>query len=159
MSFLDVFPGYKNTKNHNVEYFAIGHSHIKSLEYAISSNKDFLNARNISIKTICLLDDKFKDSLPFELKIKHFFYGKNNVFTWSNKVQRELKASLRNVKYCFSLFGGNAHNIMGLVNHPEPFDFLMSHEDGNELIKGARIIPLKYHRKSNDEARRISRNN
>jgi hypothetical protein len=142
MSFFDILTDYKNVKNHNVECFGIGHSHIKSIEYAISENKDFLNTRNISIKTICLLDDKFKNSLPFESMIKHFFYSKNKVFAWSFKVQRELKAYLRNIKFCFSLFGGNAHNVMGLVNQPESFDFLISDEDESKLIKGARLIPL-----------------
>ncbi len=148
MSVLDIFTDCKNKKNRNDQYFGIGHSHIKSIEYAISENKDFLNAKNISIKTICLLDDNFKDSLPFESQIRHFFYGKNKVFAWSFKVQNELKASLRNVKCCFSLFGGNAHNIMGLVNHPEPFDFLMSHESENKLIKGAKLIPINVIKKA-----------
>jgi len=50
MSVLDIVTDYKNKKNHNDQYFGIGHSHIKSIEYAISENKDFLNAKNIQLK-------------------------------------------------------------------------------------------------------------
>jgi hypothetical protein len=148
MSIFDLFFDPLNNKNHNIEYFGIGHSHIKSIEYAIANNIDFLKSKNISIKTVCLLDDKYKDSNPLKLKARQFFYLKNNVSAWSSKVQQDLKASTGTAKCIFALFGGNAHNIMGLVNYPEPFDFLINDNDENKLIKGAKLIPLNIIKKA-----------
>lgn len=40
----------------------------------------------------------------------------------------------------FSLIGGNAHNIMGLMRHEEPFDFVLSEKPELPLIEGSRTI-------------------
>ena len=40
-----------------------------------------------------------------------------------------------------SVIGGNAHNVLALMRHPRPFDFLLSEEEGPALDVGAEIIP------------------
>jgi hypothetical protein len=39
------------------------------------------------------------------------------------------------------LLDGNTHNIFGLVQHPEPFDFVLAEQPDLPLVKGAKIIP------------------
>jgi len=40
-----------------------------------------------------------------------------------------------------SVIGGNVHNVLTLMRHPRPFDFLLSGEEGPPPDKGAEIIP------------------
>ena len=40
-----------------------------------------------------------------------------------------------------SVIGGNAHNMLALMRHPRPFDFLLSGEEGPPPDAGAEIIP------------------
>jgi hypothetical protein len=37
--------------------------------------------------------------------------------------------------------GGNTYNILGLLNHPRPFDFVLPEEPDLPLIEGAEILP------------------
>jgi hypothetical protein len=40
-----------------------------------------------------------------------------------------------------SVIGGNAHNTLGLMRHPRPFDFLLAGEGGPPRDEGAELIP------------------
>jgi hypothetical protein len=44
-------------------------------------------------------------------------------------------------KYVVSCVGGNAHTSLGLINHPQPFDFVLPEEPDLPLIPGAEILP------------------
>ena len=41
-----------------------------------------------------------------------------------------------------SLIGGNQYNTLGLLEHPQPFDFMITPEDAGSLTPDSRIIPL-----------------
>lgn len=40
-----------------------------------------------------------------------------------------------------SSFGGNTHNVFGLINHPEPFDFILPSDPGLPLQSDATLVP------------------
>ena len=40
-----------------------------------------------------------------------------------------------------SMVGGNAHNLFGLVNHPQPFDFVLDERPDLPLAEGHHLIP------------------
>jgi len=40
-----------------------------------------------------------------------------------------------------SVIGGNVHNVLALMRHPRPFDFLLSGEEGPPPDVGAEIVP------------------
>lgn len=40
-----------------------------------------------------------------------------------------------------SVIGGNVHNVLALLRHPRPFDFLLAGEDGPPRDEGAELIP------------------
>jgi len=42
-----------------------------------------------------------------------------------------------------SLVGGNKHNIFGLLNHPRPFDFVLSEEPELPFTPGAECVPAE----------------
>lgn len=41
-----------------------------------------------------------------------------------------------------SVMGGNVHNVLGLLRHPRPFDFLLPDEHGPPFDQGAELIPM-----------------
>jgi len=42
-----------------------------------------------------------------------------------------------------SLIGGNKHNILGLLNHPRPFDFVLPEEPDLPFTPGAECVPVE----------------
>lgn len=40
-----------------------------------------------------------------------------------------------------SCIGGNAHNVVGMVQHPQPYDFVLPDMPDMPLIEGAQIVP------------------
>ena len=42
-----------------------------------------------------------------------------------------------------SLIGGNKHNILGLLNHPRPFDFVLPDEPDLPFTEGAECVPVE----------------
>lgn len=43
-----------------------------------------------------------------------------------------------------SMFGGNAHNALTLLEHPEPFDFILPEQPDYPRIPGARLMPYDF---------------
>ena len=42
-----------------------------------------------------------------------------------------------------AVVGGNQYNTLGLLEHPEPYDFMLTPADAETLTPGARIIPVR----------------
>jgi hypothetical protein len=42
-----------------------------------------------------------------------------------------------------TVLGGNEHNILGLVRHPRPFDFVLPEQEDLPLDEGAEILPYQ----------------
>lgn len=43
-----------------------------------------------------------------------------------------------------SMFGGNAHNALTLLEHPEPFDVILPEQPDLPRVDGARLLPAGY---------------
>lgn len=128
-------PEVKFLPNKNLNFFCIGHSHLQAIQAEYSINHTSYNKRNIFFNFIVLLDNRFKN-------YRHFFFrNKYFEFWWSFKVFFLVKLFTLRTNFIITSFGGNAHNILGLVNLPEKFDFFMPQQKKG-LIKGARLIPL-----------------
>ena len=61
------------------------------------------------------------------------------------KINRNLSAAIEAAEpeMIVSAIGGNAHNIFGLVNHPEPFDFVLPEMPDLPLDAAATVIPYR----------------
>ena len=114
----------------------IGHSHILSIRYAVNSVLDELAANNLALDTIWLGEKPYIDyqARAENKDIKNF--------TFSNPLLSEIEKLNPSKDIIFSSYGGNAHNILGLVQHPTPFDFIYAgiQSEGEE---GAEIVPSK----------------
>jgi hypothetical protein len=51
----------------------------------------------------------------------------------------DLKTYLQGTDIVVSCLGGNNHAVFGLVNHPNPYDFIL--DGGGPLIEGREIVP------------------
>lgn len=70
-------------------------------------------------------------------------------------LQRHMQPEERTV--LVSLVGGNAHMVLGLMRHPQPFDFVLPDQPGLPLDHDARILPSDVVRAALNE--RIVANN
>jgi hypothetical protein len=109
----------------------IGHSHINAIltalnEFKFTDNYNLVKLHEHEKKMQLLVNvDKnkqkinqdFLDLLPHEKNHQSFY---------------------------FLMIGGNAHNILGLLQHPKPFDFVLSNNPELPLLKNAEIIPYEY---------------
>lgn len=116
--------------------FGIGHSHILSIRYAANNFLDELDVNNLTLNTIWLGEKPYTNYLA----------GSDNVGTvsamFSNPLLNEIKQLKPSKDIIFTSYGGNAHNILGLVQHPIPFDFLYAGIEG-EAEDGVEIVPSK----------------
>ena len=62
----------------------------------------------------------------------------------------ELRAisELHRPAVCFSSVGGNAHNVMGLLEHPRPFDFVLHERPELPLRPAAEVVPSRLMRRA-----------
>jgi hypothetical protein len=120
----------------NKNFFCIGHSHLLSVKFFYEQNKNFFSKNEIDFNFLMLLD---KD---YENYTKRRMGAANDKFDWSLKLNYLIKKHAKDTNFITTFFGGNAHNIMGLVNHPEKFDFYLTGEADEKVLRGARIIPL-----------------
>ena len=117
-----------------MSFVVVGHSHLKALQVAASeghaAQADFLQLRDEPYASM-LRKTRPKDGvLPTPLA-KRIFSPKNDAV----------------VLYV----QGNAHNLFGLVNHPQPFDFLMPGTNAPD-IPGRPIAPYALVRAGIEEA-------
>lgn len=120
----------------NRKILGIGHSHILSIQFALTSKKDDLKENlNLELKTIWLGDDRYKDYR------KHVGNGAIECFIWSKEIADKIKSLNTETDILFSAFGGNAHNILGMVQHPRPFDFILSSRPSLFLDDKVELVP------------------
>ena len=125
----------KFLQSKDLNFFCIGHSHLVAIQTEYSSNRNSYNKKNIFFNFIMLLDSRFKNYRHYLSRNKYF------QLWWSFKIFFLVKLFTLRTNCIITSFGGNAHNIFGLVNLPEKFDFFLPQQK-NSLVKGARIIPL-----------------
>lgn len=134
MMFRKLFGGQPS--HSTKKFLGIGHSHILSIRYAVNNVLDELVANNVLLNTIWLGEKPYID---YQARAEN---GDIKTFTFSNPILSEIEKLNPRKDIIFSSYGGNAHNILGLVQHPTPFDFIyagiQSEGDG-----GAEIVPSK----------------
>ena len=52
----------------------------------------------------------------------------------------------------FSAVGGSVHNVMGMVQHPRSFDFVLPSHPGLPIIEGAEVVPFAAVRRAMAQA-------
>ena len=114
----------------------IGHSHVLSIRYAVNSVLDELSANNVALNTIWLGEKPYID---YQDRAEN---GDIKTFTFSNSLLSEIEKLNPSKDIIFSSYGGNAHNILGLVQHPTPFDFIYAGIQG-EGERGVEMVPSK----------------
>ena len=77
-----------------------------------------------------------------EFEAYQFIRKKNGTTLGDVTVEHALKliGELENSDLVVSCIGGNQHNVVGLVQHPVPFDVLLS-DDRDAIREGAQVIP------------------
>jgi len=112
----------------------IGHSHLYQIQVGYNENKQFFIQGDQPIEFISFLDEKYKN------RALHFDPDKAE-FIFHDSIVKYIQENKDNIKFIFSIFGGNSHNILGLVQLPEKFDFILPEMPSLELQDEAKILP------------------
>ena len=112
-------------KTSSLKICGIGHSHLDSITHGYKANHKLFGDIK-SFKYISLVNKKYK--------------SKNN-YSFSIIYKLLIKIKFFNTDILFCSFSGNAHNVIGLVNSDEPFDFFLNPKD--EVCKNfkTRVLP------------------
>lgn len=104
--------------------FCLGHSHVITVLNAKAARKHTAFADRLVIINLRELNDRpvSEGMPPAELK-------------------PEIAAQISQGPV-FSCIGGNAHNALGMVRNPRPFDFVLASEPDLPIEEGAEVIPF-----------------
>lgn len=107
----------------------IGHSHLGAINRARHYYKD---RSDLDLKLFLLNSNQYQ-------------IIDGNSHRLSEKLICELVSFFKENKenYIVTAIGGNEHNIIGIVNHPQMFDFILSSNPDMEINDKAKIIPEK----------------
>lgn len=113
----------------------IGHSHLYPINTGYKENiKFFLEEKKQRIEFISFLDTKYQNrALDFNPIESEFFFH--------NSIEKFIKKNKDNLKFIFSIFGGNSHNILGLVQLPEKFDFIIPEKPYLKFQDDSTLLP------------------
>ena len=114
----------------------IGHSHILSIRYAVNGALDELAANNVAINTLRLGEKPYID---YQARAEN---GDIKNFSFSSPLLSEIEKLNPRKDIIFTSYGGNAHNILGLVQHPNPFDFIYVGTQSEGEV-GVEMVPSK----------------
>ena len=114
-----------------------GHSHILTLRFAAAHWKEEFDKLGINISTIWMGDEKFQN-----YRVQSLGSGIEG-FDFADDIKSLIFNIDSNKEYVFSCFGGNAHNVLGLVRHPTPFDFRLENELLQENLENVDVIPIQ----------------
>src|SRR2546430_12243633 len=119
-----------------MKLFGIGNSHIQCIRIAAATFRNVLSAERIEIETVVMNEPRFK---PLREPV-----GKDGIdgFGLCAAIRDEIKKS-EGCDLIFSCIGGNDHNVFGLVEHPQPFDFVLEERPELPLCLGRECIPTQ----------------
>ena len=103
---------------------AIGHSHLGALEFFLRSKQEF---SEFELEIVQLLSSEYAD-------IEQDSDG---------RTARTLRQKDENCDLVVLAISGNEHQMMGLVNHPRPFDFVLPERPDLPLQKDREIVPFE----------------
>lgn len=110
----------------HVQYvLAIGHSHLKALEKAYHARKGRNGTEELNLRFVQLRQDLFKPPIAGE------------------KLHPAILAAIQERPWAavICMIGGNLHNVLGLLNHPTKFDFVLAEAPDLPLQPDADVLP------------------
>jgi hypothetical protein len=118
-----------------MKIIGIGHSHISAIKWAANARAEEFSRNGIKFEIISIVEERYRGFWVQNLKtgVDGFSFHKN--------IEADLGRMLTRADLVFSCFGGNAHNIFGLVQHPKPFDFVLRENPELPIAKDVEILP------------------
>jgi hypothetical protein len=122
------------TKKIDPYILAIGHSHLFSLEMGYKQfSKEFSSSDKV--KFISMQDSQYSGlALTYDQINSEFIFNKS--------ITEEIQSNSSHIKFIISFFGGNSHNILGLVKNPLSFDFIYPEKLNLPLDLNATFLPF-----------------
>ncbi|HEV7279891.1 MAG TPA: hypothetical protein VGN57_06715 [Pirellulaceae bacterium] len=110
----------------------IGNSHMKALRHAYQTREVKGRREGLELQFIQVNLPEFR---PVVIE---------------GRFQPGIEASIQSdrLQFIVSTFGGNDHNVLGLVNHPQQFDFVLPEEPDLPLQADAEILPHELLRRT-----------
>jgi hypothetical protein len=118
-----------------VRLVGMGHSHVFAIKAAAAAYQADLASQGVRVETIRVGDEPHRD-----YRVRSLLGGTGG-FDWSADMLAEIGKADAEADLVFSCFGGNAHNILGLVRHPRPYDFVLEDEPERPMAEDAEIVP------------------
>lgn len=114
----------------------IGHSHILSIREAAQKAKVYFNNEvDTVIDTLWFGDYK-------DFRVRDELYGIDG-FSYEPQLRKDILKIADGVEIVFLCIGGRAHIVLGLAQHPRPYDFILPFEPSLPLKKGIESVPSK----------------
>ena len=113
-----------------------GHSHILTLQFAAAQWKNEFDSIGVEISTNWLGDERF-----LEYRVHSSDKGIEG-FDFGDEVKNQISGIDPAKDIVFSCFGGNAHNVLGLVRHPKPFDVRLEDDLFIHDVENDEVIPI-----------------
>jgi len=117
----------------------LGHSHLSSVVKGLMDRPGEHGEGTDPIEYYVFDTHRLGFGFPFS-----FHDGENIIFNPQLKeiIDRRVPADSRRVYV--SMFGGNAHNALALLEHPRPFDLILSENTSLPRIPGTELVPELY---------------
>lgn len=123
-------------RHEGMRLVGMGHSHVFAIKAAAATYQADLASERVRVETIRVGDEPHRD-----YRVRSLVGGIGG-FAWSAAMLEEISKAESEADLVFSCFGGNAHNILGLVKHPRPYDFVLDDEPERPMAEGAEIVPM-----------------
>ena len=118
----------------------VGHSHLVSIIGALMDRPGESYDQNEGMEYFVFDTTRFGKDFSFSVADEKGNYVLNPALMLAidEKVPRKYD------RIFISMFGGNAHNALTLLEHPAPFDIILPEETGRPRIPNAQVVPYDY---------------
>jgi len=118
----------------------LGHSHLSSIVYHLNDRPAELYEGEQSIQYYVF--DTMRMGVDFQFSVK----DDNGNYILNPAIRdmaKEKIPSHRDIIY-ISMFGGNAHNALTLLEHPHPFDFIIPEDTTLPIEENCEVLTIGY---------------
>jgi len=123
-------------------FIFIGHSHLSSIVSALLPRAGESSGWDEGCEYFIFDTVRHGDNFQFTVPDPEEGFILNPVI--SDMVKETVNPEFK--KIFVSMFGGNAHNALTLLEHPKPFDFILPENPSRERLKEALLLPSGYMR-------------
>jgi hypothetical protein len=118
----------------------IGHSHLSSVTAALATRAGESYDPDDGAEYFIFDTMRFGQQFQFSIEgsPEHYILNPSLVSAIEGNVPRGYE------KVFISMFGGNAHNALSLLEHPIPFDFILPEQPNLPLASDAVLVPYFY---------------